>query len=543
VYYSYFGFSENPFNLTPDPRYLYLSGHHKEALDHLLYGIQERKGFVVVTGGIGTGKTTLCRALLRQLGEGTKSALIFSSFITDLELLQQIHQELGIACGAGDLSKKRLMDDLNGFLLENFAFGGNVVVLIDEAQNLPQPVLEQLRMLSNLETEKEKLIQIVLVGQPELADILATPSLRQLDERITVRYHLKPLSRDDVEGYVGHRLAVAGGNGRVRFTGSAVGELYKVSGGNPRRLNALCDRALLIAYARETFKVDRGIVADAVKDMQGGMPPKCNRGGRSIFLKQVAVLASLLLILIWVAWQNKEDIAGSFISYENRSLEPAPENKASGKAGIEGFAPHDVEAAPNNQGMKPHEALDVFLGGPASAAGLLFLNGKAGSLENEAGLRFVHFQVPPEFQVLFRKPFRIHIDASDGNDGQESYLVVLRYDDAGAVLLDTGWGERPVSREFMLDHWSSRVSWLVFGRNETETLSIGSVSPKVAEIQKTLHELGYQNKMHGRYDPSTMTAIRRFQKDTGLKPDGLAGPRTLTLLEMLIPDEEKGGLS
>jgi general secretion pathway protein A len=543
VYYSYFGFSENPFNLTPDPRYLYLSGYHKEALDHLLYGINERKGFIAVTGGIGTGKTTLCRALLRQLGELTKSALIFSSFITELELLQQINQEFGIASGTSVLSKKKLMDDLNVFLLENFGLGGNAVVLIDEAQNLSHPVLEQLRMLSNLETEREKLIQIVLVGQPELAEILASPSLRQLDERIAVRYHLKPLGRKDVAGYVGHRLAVAGGSGRVRFTGSAIGELYKFSGGNPRRVNAVCDRALLIAYARETFTVERGIVSDAVKDLQGGMPAdNHNRTGGSIFSKQILLLVSLLLILTWVVWQNMEDIAGSFSSNIGRRPGSTAGNEISGEAGevgIEVLASEDVEAISNTQEMEQPEMFDVYLGGPASAAGLLFLGESAESLENESGLRIVHFQVPPEFQLLFRKPFRIRIDSSDREDNQEFYIVVVRYGDSGAVLLDAKWQERPVTRQFMLDHWSSSVSWLVSGEMETETLSIGSISPKVYEMQKTLNELGYQHEINGRYGNSTMTAVRLFQQDMGLKPDGLAGPRTLTLLEMLKPDEKK----
>jgi len=545
VYYSYFGFSENPFNLTPDPRYLYLSEYHKEALDHLVYGIHERKGFIAVTGGIGTGKTTLCRALLRQLGELTKSALILSSFISDIELLQQINQEFGIGSDASVMSKKRLVDDLNVFLLENFGLGGNAVVLIDEAQNLPYPALEQLRMLSNLETEKEKLIQIVLVGQPELAEILASPSLRQLDERITVRYHLKPLGRKDVAGYIGQRLAVAGGSGRVHFTGRAVGELYTFTGGNPRRLNAVCDRALLIAYSRETFTVEKGIVAEAVQDLQGGNPlTRQSNRGRSILPNQVLLLAGLLLVLTWLVWQNIENIAGSFISEPDRRPSPVAENEISGdarEAEIDGFVSKDVEPAAKSQGLEQPATFDVYFNGSASAAGLLFLNRNTENLEDETGLRLVQFQVPPEFQVLFKKPFRIQIGSLDQDNEQAPYIVVVRYDDGGAVLLDTGWEERSVTREFMLDHWNSRVSWFVFGNTETETLSVGSVSPKVAEIQKTLNGLGYQNEGHGRYDQSTVKAVRLFQQDTGLKADGLAGARTLTLLDMLEPPVEKTG--
>jgi len=554
VYYSYFGFSENPFNLTPDPRYLYLSGYHKEALDHLLYGIRERKGFIAVTGGIGTGKTTLCRALLRQLDEHTKTALVFSSFITDIELLQQINQEFGIALEPNAVSKKKLMDDLNIFLLQNFSVGGNAVVMIDEAQNLPYPVLEQLRMLSNLETEKEKLIQIVLVGQPELLELLATPSLRQLDERIAVRYHLKPLGRKDVDGYVGHRLAVAGSRGRVRFTGRAITELYKFSGGNPRRINAICDRALLIAYARETFTVKKATLSEAVEDLQGGMTVLYRRSKKGIVSKQVLAFASLLLMLTWVLWQNTGDINRYFapgadrkgvsvaedeIRDSVRDASARPEEPKStetaSRAGV--FALEKAEDSLETLD-KQSATFDVHLDGPTSAAGLLSLTGDALSLETEAAFRMVHFQVPPEFHLFFRKPFRIHIGSSDREDGQDSYIVVSRYDDNGAFLLDSSRQERRVGREFMLDHWSSSVSWFVSAEKETGMLSIGSVSPEVAEIQKTLNELGYRNDMNGRYGESTVTAVRLFQRDMGLKPDGLAGPRTLTLLEMVKPNAE-----
>ena len=201
MYTSFFGFKEKPFNLTPDARYLFLSPQHKEALDHLLYGINERKGFIAITGGIGTGKTTLCRTLLSHLDPLTKTALVFNSFISDEELLKTVIREFGIEMEQRGGSKNDYIDSLNRFLIENFSQGGNAVLLIDEAQNLTHTVLEQIRMLSNLETEKEKLIQIVLVGQYEFTELLGTPSLRQLNERITVRYDLKPLKSEDIKGY------------------------------------------------------------------------------------------------------------------------------------------------------------------------------------------------------------------------------------------------------------------------------------------------------------------------------------------------------
>ncbi|MBW1935217.1 MAG: AAA family ATPase [Deltaproteobacteria bacterium] len=243
MYTAYFDFKENPFNLTPDPKYLFLSTYHKEALEHLLYGINERKGFIAITGGIGTGKTTLCRALLSHLDVSTRTALIFNAFLSEVELLKTINREFGINTGPGIASRNDYIDALNRFLLKNFSQGGNAVLLIDEAQNLSQAALEQVRMLSNLETEKEKLLQIVLVGQLELSSLLASPALRQLNERITVRYELKSLDSKDIQGYVAHRLSVAGGGGSsLKFSEGAFKKLYGFSRGNPRRINALCDR-------------------------------------------------------------------------------------------------------------------------------------------------------------------------------------------------------------------------------------------------------------------------------------------------------------
>jgi general secretion pathway protein A len=268
MYAPYFGLKENPFNLSPDPRYLFFTVQHREALNHLIYGITEKKGFIVVTGGIGTGKTTISRTLLANLDESVESALIFNSAVTDMELLETIHQELHISMnGRKKKTKKRYIDALNEHLLKRFTAGRNVVLLIDEAQNLSHDVLEQLRMLSNLETDREKLIQIVLIGQPELQDLLMSPSLRQLNERITVRYDLKPLDRRSVQSYIRHRLAVAGGGETVHFTGPACHLIYRYSRGIPRRINAICDRAMLIAYANEKTNIDWKTVRDAVRDV------------------------------------------------------------------------------------------------------------------------------------------------------------------------------------------------------------------------------------------------------------------------------------
>ena len=268
MYTSHFKLRENPFSLTPDPKYLFLSRQHREALNHLIYGIKEKKGFIVITGGIGTGKTTLSRALLAGMDPYVETALIFNSYLSDMELLEVINQEFKVSLVGVDRTKRRYIDSLNAFLMSNYQAGKNAVVLIDEAQNLSRNVLEQIRMLSNLETETEKLLQIVLVGQPELRDLLAQPSLKQLTERISVRYHLDALSRDDVPDYIGHRLAVSGDTGHLKFADDAFGKIYDFSRGNPRRINILCDRAMLIAYAGNLLEIDRKVIKLAVKDLK-----------------------------------------------------------------------------------------------------------------------------------------------------------------------------------------------------------------------------------------------------------------------------------
>jgi general secretion pathway protein A len=299
MYTSFFDLKENPFNLTPNPRYLFLSPQHREALNHLIYGINEKKGFIVITGGIGTGKTTICRTLISVLDQSIDTALIFNSFISDNELLQTINQEFGITLSGEGETKKRYIDALNEFLLNNFASGKNAVILIDEAQNLSLSVLEQIRMLSNLETEREKLLQIVLFAQPELQDLLSTPSLRQLNERITVRYEIEPLNQEQVQDYIEYRLEVArGDNGNINFSRGAYKTIFEYSKGIPRRINAICDRALLIAYTRDTLSIDKKMIRQTVDDIGRNYLTKEIHSGKDNNKLLTFILIFLILILI-----------------------------------------------------------------------------------------------------------------------------------------------------------------------------------------------------------------------------------------------------
>ena len=302
MYTSYFGLKENPFNLTPDPRYLFLSSQHREALNHLIYGINEKKGFMVITGGIGTGKTTICRTLLSVLDQSIDSALIFNPSLSEMELLATVNQEFRVKSERGRPTKKRLINALNAFLLKNFAVGRNAVLLIDEAQNLPLSVLEQIRMLSNLETDREKLLQIALLGQPELQKLLDLPSLRQLNERITVRYDLKPLNSEQVQQYIEHRLTIGSGDNRVfHFPDSVCKNIHGYAEGIPRRINAICDRALLIAYTRGTSSIDKNIIRQAVDDIGGNYLKGRHR--KTGFLLAI-LLALAILVSAGILFKN-----------------------------------------------------------------------------------------------------------------------------------------------------------------------------------------------------------------------------------------------
>lgn len=265
MYIEYFGLKELPFNITSDPNFLYLSKNHKEAISHMLYGIKEKKGFVEITGEIGTGKTTMCRALLKSLSDDIKTAFILNPSLSNLQLLEAIVEDLGIVVKRrGRLS---LMRQLNEFLLEQFRLHHNTALIVDEAQNLTQGALEQIRLLSNLETEKEKLLQIILVGQPELRDKLALPELRQLQQRISVRYHIMPLNKDEVKEYISHRLKVAGFNGEFCFAPESMESICGFSKGIPRLINILCDRSLLACYALEKNTVDTETVSQCIDEL------------------------------------------------------------------------------------------------------------------------------------------------------------------------------------------------------------------------------------------------------------------------------------
>jgi general secretion pathway protein A len=267
VYLEYFGLTEPPFDISPNPRFLFYSVKHREAFIHLLYGIRERKGFMQLTGEVGAGKTTLCRALLEQLDGRFATALILNPVLSAGELLKGIAIEFGLA--AQGLDRLETLGVLNEFLLAQAKAGREAVLLIDESQDLTDELLEQVRLLSNLETDNRKLLQIALVGQPELRDRLNHPRLRQLRQRITVRYHLPPLDRREVDRYIRHRLHVSGANGTPYFTWLALRRVFRYSQGIPRLVNAICDKALLAGFVYQQKCIDFRMVSRAVRELEG----------------------------------------------------------------------------------------------------------------------------------------------------------------------------------------------------------------------------------------------------------------------------------
>jgi general secretion pathway protein A len=269
VYLDYYGLTEPPFDITPNPRFLFYSAKHREAFNHLLYGVRERKGFVQLTGEVGAGKTTLCRAMLEQLDGNYSTALILNPVMSADELMKAIAIEFGLAVKGMD--RLETIQQINHFLLEHVHKGKDAVLIIDEAQNLTDELLEQVRLLSNLETDNRKLLQIVLMGQPELRDRLNSPKLKQLRQRITVRFHLPPLSRFEVSQYIQHRLEVSGAKGAPYFTQPAIWRICRYSGGIPRLVNAVCDKALLAGFVNQTERLDYRVIGVAIQELEGNI--------------------------------------------------------------------------------------------------------------------------------------------------------------------------------------------------------------------------------------------------------------------------------
>jgi type II secretory pathway predicted ATPase ExeA len=359
MYESYYGLAEKPFSLTPDPKYLYRSQSHANAFDLLQYAIRRREGFVVITGDIGTGKTTLCRALLEQIDRTTFTALVLNPFMTEEDLLRRILQDFGVisreevkAGRIAHVTKQELIDALYDFLLGLIPIKASAVLIIDEAQNLPLPVLEQIRILSNLETDKEKLLQIILVGQLNLQTLLRSPEMRQLDQRVSIRYELKPLDRETVAAYVAHRLTIAGGSAAVAFTAKALRQVHRWSSGIPRLINLICDRALLAGFSVRSSRITPEMVTHAAESLDFERP-RASWFGWLTRRGSLAAAAAVVLLSSTVAVG-----ATAFLYQRYASMEQVvtrPPDRIAPPAVVRAPAPRIESAATNvAQGVSPN---------------------------------------------------------------------------------------------------------------------------------------------------------------------------------------------
>ena len=555
MYLPFFNLREAPFNLTPDPRFLFLSSQHEEALTHLLYGIHERKGFIEISGEVGTGKTVLCRALLEQLDDSVSTALIFNSYLTQTELLEAIHREFGLL--PEGVAGAAVIDRLNTYLLSEFSAGRNAVVVIDEAQNLEPTVLEQLRMLSNLETAGGKLLQIVLVGQPELRDKLSLPGMRQLDQRIAVRFHINELSRAETAHYIMHRLRVAGapgsaaiGNG-ITFTRRALTLIYQYSGGLPRRVNLLCDRALMNAFVHETRRINGTIVRQSVRDLNGARTPGTRLVGR---LALASLTGCALLGLVTSFWMLPGGRAG-LTSSAAKSVAarhetpppppvrqvvdnappsrpadtPEPESQSQAVSAPEPESPDPHDNAALSQALwrlkRDAEAMLPTLQDPASADWESLLRTAAGELDvmpfQPRLAQLPHISRPCLIEVL------PHVSAP------HAVLWVLARGVPDGVLIYDGSGQlTPVSLSELRRMWYGAL-YLTIEANTYAgpMLRPGMRGDQVRALQLALKRGGYfPDEPSGLFDTQTQQAVKRFQRDNWLPADGNAGRQTLIAL-------------
>lgn len=548
MYCSFFGLLEKPFSVTPDPRFLFLSQSHQEALGHLLYGIEERKGFIEVTGEVGTGKTVLCRALLERLGPHVRTALVFNSFLSELELLRSINEDFGIP--AHGSTKKELIDELNHFLIEGFREGRNAVVIIDEAQNLAPAVLEQIRMLSNLETAGGKLLQIILVGQPELRAQLNRPDLRQLNQRIAVRYHISPLERHAMRDYISHRLLVAGSHGGVRFTSSALNRIYRESQGIPRKINLLCDRALLTAYVQGTTAIDRRIIRQAGTELAGGRITRGNGAEIGVSRRPSAIgggaAVGVILVLggaLWLGYLPQtllEPPIKALTAVSDAARSHQSEDIETPQPAVNDDSPSPLTPPPEPE--KPPSALTKIAGGDVRLRALLWeytRMSRQGDQREKPGLTGVAaafgLDVLPFWIDLTRlKHFRVaSVVETYAPETQEPTLFIPHASSPDELeLIDALGNTRRLTDAEFMRMWFGRV-YLFYpsGTMLKTVLSKGKRSPEIQTLQHQLYEVGYLAvPPTGLFDGETDEAVRRFQRDHHLHVDGAVGSATKILL-------------
>ncbi len=529
MYLEFYGFREKPFNLTPDPRFVFLSKNHREAFAHLLYGIDNRAGFIALTGEVGSGKTTVLRALLSNLNaDRHRSALIFNPSLSPSALIQNINREFGISTPVS--SDAGVLDVLNSFLLQQNAEGRTVVLVIDEAQDLEAPVLEQIRLISNLETDRDKLIQIVLSGQPELVQILNKNEMRQLSQRITVRFHLQPMDFEDTVAYINHRIKMAGRRGSVIFSREALKRIYKYSHGFPRLINAACDRILLAGYTRDDARITSKIAKEGINDLRRNSASRPQK--RSFFLIPTFVMIAALF-------------AGGlyFAGFNIPERLKAPQQVEAIEEGMEedpALPEEDVSAALTDELAKISEAESARRAFNALASlwkvsplpespNMNPLNGMERAAQ-ERELRPYRFS--GNLGALLRIGYPAVLELKlDGVSGRR--FVSLVGIENEQLLVETTPSERKsLSFSELEKQWTGQG--LLFWKDSLGLLARaipGSRGNPVKELQTLLRDTGtYRSPLTGVYDDTTLAAVKEFQTSKGILQDGIVGSQTLMFL-------------
>jgi len=559
MYTEFYGLREKPFSLSPDPRFLFLSDSHREALAHLLYGIEQGEGFIAITGEVGTGKTTLCRTLLQRLEPGSEVAFLFNPQLSGLELLQAIDAEFGLETEGK--TRRELLDQLNRFLLTKRQEGRRVLLLIDEAQNLEREALEQVRLLSNLETDTTKLIQIILIAQPELDAMLERPELRQLRQRINVRWRLRPLSQSETRDYVRHRLRVAAGGPREIFTDFALREIHRRAGGVPRVINRLCDRALLAGYAEGAKEIGLGTVAEVQREFDGRecMAPAAG-GGASLGER----LQTHRLELGAAAGAFAAVVLSAGVMWWNASRAPDPEERMRAPAVAQApapVAPPAVDAAPPAAAPPAPEvappapvdlgnalahsspaatvaaSLDALLrrwGSEPLGADVLSLPQFSELLEN-TGFAVLSLEgASLELLAAIDRPALVVLPAIDG---APRGLLLTGIDGDVATLEGVTGAPLRVPLSELAAHWSGQayVPWKDHA-TLPPLLGPGTSGPSVQWLQQALATLGFfEGESNGDFGAQTQEAVRAFQTEESLPVDGWVGPLTMIRLYERLP--------
>jgi len=544
MYKEYFGLKEDPFSIAPDPQFLYMSEKHREALAHLIYGMKADSGFVLLTGEVGTGKTTVCRCLLNQIPDHSEVAFILNPKLSVVELLATICDELGIKYPPGTTSIKVFVDRLNLFLLDAHSREKRVILIIDEAQNLSIDVLEQIRLLTNLETDKRKLLQVILLGQPELNRLLERPELRQLAQRVTARYHLEPLLLHNISSYLSYRLAKAGVE-RPLFSPAAIKKLYRLSGGVPRLINLISDRALLGTYARGEHQVGSKVLTQAAREIFGNERKQrtTDRWFFSVVLLLLIVVAAVVAMFLFLpAPQQQETVA--MMPAEPHLIEvietqQSGENQLTSEAQLPAEQPETVlTIAPfpqttadqsRNQAMQALLALWGYTDSADQTTLLADAHGLA-LLEEEGNLTLLR---------TFNHPAVLSLTDAYGDGGFYALLTAL---DAANATLVVGTDLLRVPVSTLLNQWGGHFTMLWQPPPGYEgILRRGDEGIIVYWLEQQLAQLGGRDPrdvVSLRFDQQMMDDVRRFQRRYGLVPDGHVGPNTLVTINALMTTDQ-----